>query len=68
MTVGEVLAAKQGGPPVQYQKTMHQPTPKELVEECNRVLAEDKEVETDGEGKVEDKPVFGPERLPGMKK
>ena len=34
MTVGEVLAAKPGDPPVQFKERMVQPTPKELHDHC----------------------------------
>ena len=42
MTVGKVLAAKPGDPPIKYDERMYQPTPKQLHERCSELLNDQK--------------------------
>ena len=38
MKVSDVLNAKPGDPPIQYDEYLHGPTPKELHERCSEIL------------------------------
>jgi len=58
-TVGEVLAAKRGGPPARYDDRMVQPTVAELHTHLMSLF--NKEKEGGGSDGIK-KPVFGPER------
>ena len=58
-TVGEVLAAKRGGPPARFDDHMVQPTVAELYEHCVGLFDKEKE---GGGSSVSKKPFFGPER------
>jgi hypothetical protein len=66
-TVGAVLAAKPGDPPLPGRRELLvNPTAKDVYDMCRMKLDEEGNV---GKGEVDEgkeKPVFGPEKPPGM--
>lgn len=63
MTVGEVLAAKPGDPPVQYKERLYQPTPAEVHKRCSELLKESNSGRKKSEESKEGKHASGSEHL-----